>query len=47
MLLPLDDSQIVSGASSETTLDEQMMKVEQRRHRHVRRADRRHACAFR
>jgi hypothetical protein len=45
MLLPLDDSRIVSGASSETTLDEQMMKVEQRRHRHVRRADRRHAGA--
>jgi hypothetical protein len=42
---PLGDSRIVSGASSETALDEQMMKVEQRRHRHARRADRRHAGA--
>jgi hypothetical protein len=28
ILLPLDDSVIVPGASSETALDEQMMKLE-------------------
>lgn len=42
ILLPLDDSVIVPGASSETALDEQMMKLEQRRYCHTRRADRRH-----
>ena len=32
ILFPLDDSVIVPGASSETTLAEQMMKLEQRRY---------------
>jgi hypothetical protein len=45
MLIPLDDVRIVPGASSETAFDQQMMKVEQRRDRDARRADRRHAGA--
>ena len=45
ILLPLDDSVIVPGASSETALDEQMMKLEQRRYCHTRRADRCHTGA--
>jgi hypothetical protein len=43
MLLLLHDDRIVPGASSETTRDQQMMKVEQRRYCYARRADRRHA----
>jgi hypothetical protein len=39
ILLPLNDVRIVPGASSETTFDQQMMKVEQRRHCYARRAD--------
>ena len=45
ILLPLDDSVIVPGASSETAFDEQMMELEQRRSRHTRRADRCHTSA--
>ena len=45
MLLPLDDVRIVPGASSETALDQQMMKIAQRRYRDAWRADRRHAGA--
>jgi hypothetical protein len=41
----LNDVRIAPGASSETAFDQQMMKVEQRRYRHLRRADRRHAGA--
>jgi len=44
MLLLLDDVRIAPGASSETAFDQQMMKVDQRRHCYARRADR-HACA--
>jgi hypothetical protein len=45
ILLPRDDSVIVLGASSETALDEQMMKLEQRRYCHAWRADRCHTRA--
>jgi len=45
ILFSLDGSVIVPGASPETALAEQMMKVEQRRYRHAWRADRRHAGA--
>jgi IS66 C-terminal element len=45
ILLSLDDSVIVPGASSETALDEQMMKLEQRRYCHTWRADRCHTGA--
>jgi hypothetical protein len=45
ILLPLDDKVIVPGASCETALDEQMMKLEQRRYCHTRRADRCHTGA--
>jgi hypothetical protein len=44
MLLPMDDVWIVPRASSETAFDQQMMKVDQRRHCYARRADR-HAGA--
>jgi len=44
MSLPMDDVWIVPGASSETAFDQQMMKIDQRRHCYARRADR-HACA--
>jgi hypothetical protein len=39
-LLLLDDVRIVPGASPESVLDQQVMQVNQRRHRHARRADR-------
>src|SRR5262249_6301514 len=45
ILLPLDDSVIVSGALSEPAFNQQMMKLEQRRYRHTRRADRCHTGA--
>ena len=45
ILLPLDDSVIVPEASSETALDEQMMKIEQRRYRYTRRVDSCHTGA--
>jgi hypothetical protein len=45
-LFPLDDSVIVPGASSETTLAEQMMKLEQRRYCHTRRVEATGARAF-
>jgi hypothetical protein len=45
MLLPLGDRLIVPGASSETAFDQQMVKLDQRRYRHPRRADSRHAGA--
>ncbi len=37
ILLPVDDTVIIPGASSETAFDQQMMKLEQRRHRYTRR----------
>jgi hypothetical protein len=40
ILLLLDDVRIVPGASPESALDQQVMQVNQRRHRHARRADR-------
>ena len=40
ILLLLDDGRIVQGASSETTLDQQVMQLIQRRYRHARRAER-------
>jgi hypothetical protein len=46
MLLLLDDVRIAPGASSESAFDQQMIKVDQRRYRHARRADRRHAGAY-
>jgi hypothetical protein len=45
MLLLLDDDRIVPGTSSETTRDQQMMEVKQRRHSYARRTDPRHADA--
>jgi hypothetical protein len=42
-LLPRDDVHIVPGASSETAFNQQIMKLEQRRYRHTRCTDRRHA----
>ncbi|MEJ2379536.1 MAG: hypothetical protein P8Y71_30545 [Pseudolabrys sp.] len=44
MSLLLDDW-VVLGASSETAFGEQVMKLDQRRDRHARRTDRRHAGA--
>ena len=38
IMLLLDDGRIVPGASSGTTLDQQVMQVDQRRHRHAWRA---------
>jgi hypothetical protein len=38
IMLLLDDRRIVPGASSGTALDQQVMQVDQRRHRHARRA---------
>jgi hypothetical protein len=40
ILLLLDDARIVQGASPETTLDQQMMQLSQRRYRHLRSAKR-------
>jgi hypothetical protein len=45
MLLPLDDALIARGASPETAFDQQMVELDQRRYRHSRRADNRHAGA--
>jgi len=45
ILLSLDDSVVVPGASSEPAFNQQMMKLEQRRYRHTRRADRCHTGA--
>jgi hypothetical protein len=39
ILLPPDDDRIVPGASSETALDQQVMQLNQRRHRDARRAE--------
>ena len=39
MMLLLGDVRTAPGASSETTLDQQMVQVSQRRHRHTRRAE--------
>jgi hypothetical protein len=39
ILLPLDDGRIVPGASSETTLDQQVMQLNQRRYRDARRTE--------
>jgi hypothetical protein len=39
MLLLLDDSRIVPGASSETAFGQQVMQINQRPYRHARRAD--------
>jgi hypothetical protein len=45
ILFSLDGSVIVPGASPETALAEQMMKLEQRRYCHTRRVDRCHTGA--
>src|SRR6266511_4550494 len=39
IMLLLDDVRIVPGASPETAFDQQMMQLNEPRHRHARRAD--------